>query len=65
MDSQPKMEPITVTVEEGIRLSGVPRSSFYALIAAGRLQTTKLGRRNLVHYSALKDLLLSGETKAA
>ena len=62
--TQSQIEPLTVTVEEGLRLSGLPRSSFYALIAAGKIRTTKLGRRNLVHYNSLHNLL-KGEPAAA
>ncbi len=56
--------PITVTMQTAAKLSGPPRTSLYTLINNGRLQTTKVGRRQLVHYDSLS-LLLKGKSAVA
>ena len=50
-------EPITVTVPQAGKLSGLGRSTLWALIAKGVLLTTKVGRRRLILYASLKSLL--------
>jgi len=50
-------EPITVTVPQAGRLSGLGKSTIWALIAKGVLLTTKDGRRRLILYASLKSLL--------
>lgn len=51
------MDPIAVSVLEAGRLSGLGKSTIWALIAKGVLVTTKVGRRRLILYSSLKSLL--------
>jgi excisionase family DNA binding protein len=54
---QSAFPPISVTVEDASKLSGIPRSSIYTLLREGRLHATKVGRRNLILYEGLERLL--------
>lgn len=50
-------EPMTVRINMATKLTGISRSQIYELIQAGRLDTVKVGRVNLIRYSSLKKLL--------
>lgn len=50
-------EPMTVRIDAAMRLTGISRSKLYELIQAGRLDTIKVGRVNLIQYSSLKKLV--------
>ncbi|MEQ1706213.1 MAG: helix-turn-helix domain-containing protein [Rickettsiales bacterium] len=50
------LKPITVTVDNALRLSGLGRTKFYELINQGKIKTTTIGRRRLVAYSSLEEL---------
>lgn len=52
-------QPLTVTVRDALDLVGIGRTHLYALIAAGRVTTVKVGRRRLIHVASLK-ILVSG-----
>lgn len=49
--------PITLTVSEALRLSGLGRTTLYGLIAEGKLASSTVGRRRLISYASLKALL--------
>lgn len=49
--------PLTVRVPEACRLTGIGRSKLYALIAAGQLETVKIGSITLVPMASLRRLL--------
>lgn len=51
------MEPLAISVSEAVRVLGLGRTSIYALIGAGRLETFKLGRRTLVKTSSIRRLV--------
>jgi excisionase family DNA binding protein len=51
------MEPLAISVSEAVRVLGLGRTSIYALISAGRLETFKLGRRTLVKTSSIRRLV--------
>ena len=55
--TEPQMEPISVRIREACRLTGVGRSKLYELIAAGEVETVKIGRITLVPMSSLRALL--------
>lgn len=48
---------LAVTVKEARRISGLGNTKIYELIAAGRLKAIKIGRRTLVKYSSLEELI--------
>ena len=54
-------EPISVTVSDACKLTGVCRSTIYNLIAAHKLIMIKVGRRSLIRYSSLNDYMKSCE----
>jgi Helix-turn-helix domain len=57
-------EPITVSVAEAMRLSGLGLTKIYELINDGRVKTVKVDQRRLVVYASLK-AFLTGETVEA
>ncbi len=55
-DESSHLTPITITVPDALRLSGIGRTKLYELIAEGRLKSTLIGKRRLVVYSSLERL---------
>lgn len=51
------VDPVTVTVPEAIRLSGLSRSGLYRLAASGDLALVKSGSRSLVRMDSLRAYL--------
>jgi len=51
------MQPITTSINETAKALGLGRTSIYALIREGRLETIKLGRRTLVKVDSIRRLL--------
>jgi len=49
--------PLSVTVREACRLSGLGVTSIYKCIKEGSLDTVKIGARRLVRYASLKKLI--------
>ncbi len=50
------VEPLSVRVADAIKLTGIPRSTLYELIAAGAIDTVKIGRSTFILYASLKRL---------
>lgn len=55
--TKPLRDPLTVTVQEARRLSGLSKTTVFKLISEGLLRTVKVRRRTLVRYESLKSLL--------
>ena len=55
--SRDSLKPITVTVAEAKRLSGLGHTKLWELIGSGVLETVRVGRRRLVIYVSLCRLL--------
>jgi excisionase family DNA binding protein len=51
------IKPITVTVATALAVTGLGRTKFYELIKAGRVRTIHIGKRTLVEYRSLEELL--------
>jgi hypothetical protein len=51
------LKPITVTVPEAKRLSGLGQTKLWELIGNGTLETVSVGRRRLVVFASLCRLL--------
>jgi len=49
--------PISVTVRTARQITGLGRSTIYKLIASGKLESITIGRRRLIHYRSLKELI--------
>jgi excisionase family DNA binding protein len=56
------LTPLAVTIGEACRISGLGVTSIYDLLKEGRLQGHKIGRRRLVSYKSLQDLLEGNAT---
>jgi excisionase family DNA binding protein len=57
-----RTEPLTVTIKEAVRVSGLSRTSIYRLISERRLAVVKVAKRTLISYSALKSVV-TGSSK--
>ena len=51
------MEPLLVSVAETASALNLGRTSVYALINAGKLETRKMGRRRLVTVASIRRLV--------
>jgi excisionase family DNA binding protein len=51
------MEPIAISVTDTARVLGLGRTSIYALIKEGRLETVKLGSRRLIKTESVRKLI--------
>lgn len=51
------MDPITTTIEDTKKATGLSRSTIYNLIGDGKLETVKVGRRTLVKTRSIRVLL--------
>jgi len=50
-------EPISVRVATAVKLTGIPRTTLYELIASGEIDTVKIGRSTFIPYRQLKRLI--------
>ena len=48
------LQPLTVSIPEAVRLSGLSRSEIYRQLAAGRINARKSGSRTLVIWASLQ-----------
>ncbi len=51
------MEALAVSINDTAKALGLGRTSIYAMIADGRLDTFKLGRRTLVKAESIRRLV--------
>ena len=49
--------PVSVTIDDTSRITGLGRTKIYELISEGRLKTVAIGRRRLVLYNSIETLL--------
>jgi excisionase family DNA binding protein len=54
------MEPIATSINGAAKALSLGRTSIYALIKEGRLETVKVGRRTLVKTTSVRALLGEG-----
>lgn len=52
-----KMEPIATSVNGAAKALSLGRTSIYALINEGKLETVKLGRRTLIKTASIRRLI--------
>jgi excisionase family DNA binding protein len=52
-----ELAPIAVRIADATRLTGIGKTKLFELIAAGKLETANIGRRRLILYSSLQNLL--------
>jgi excisionase family DNA binding protein len=53
------MEPLAFSINDAARALSLGRTSIYAMIADGRLEAFKLGRRRLVKAESIRRLIAS------
>ena len=51
------MEPLALSINDAAKALGLGRTSIYAMIADGRLEAFRLGRRRLVRMESIKRLV--------
>ncbi|MFZ5696166.1 MAG: helix-turn-helix domain-containing protein [Pseudomonadota bacterium] len=51
------MTKITATIKEACEMSGLGKTTLYAMIAQGKLEATTVGRRRLVKVESLRALV--------
>jgi excisionase family DNA binding protein len=51
------MEPLALSVNDAAKALSLGRTSIYAMIADGRLQAFKLGRRTLIKMESIRRIV--------
>ena len=51
------LEPFSVRIPVAVQLTGIGRSKLYELIAAGEVETVKVGASTLVTVASLRSLI--------
>jgi excisionase family DNA binding protein len=51
------MEQLAISIKDAARALGLGRTSIYAMIADGRLEAFKIGRRTLVRMESIRRLV--------
>ena len=51
------MQSITMSINDATKALGIGRTTLYSLIAQGRVEVVKLGRRTLVKTDSLRRLV--------
>jgi hypothetical protein len=54
---QETLEPLAISIEEAVRVSGESKSRLYELIGDRQIEARKSGRRTLVVFASLKQRL--------
>jgi excisionase family DNA binding protein len=60
----PAQRPILVTVKAARALTGLGNTKIYELIGANKLKSITVGRRRLIAYSSIEELLDTNEEAA-
>ncbi len=51
------MEPLAVSIKNAAKALGLGRTTIYAMIADGRLEAFKVGRRTLVRMESIRRVI--------
>ena len=51
------MEPLAVSIKDAAKALGLGRTTIYAMIADGRLEAFKVGRRTLVRMESIRRVI--------
>lgn len=55
------MEPVTISITGAAKALGLGRTTIYALIGEGKLDTIKVGRRHLIKTASIRRLIEGAE----
>lgn len=55
--TNPKIEPLAYSIADACRVTSIGRTRLYVLIAEGRLEVRKIGRRTLIPAASLRALI--------
>jgi excisionase family DNA binding protein len=50
-------KPVSTTIDDTCHITGLGRTKIYELIGEGKLKTVAIGRRRLVLYSSIEELI--------
>ncbi len=53
-------DPLAYSIPDACRVSTICKTGIYALIAAGKLEARKIGRRTVIPADSLKRLIAEG-----
>lgn len=68
MSTQTELEPKLVSVKDAVRITGICKSSLYALVRDGKLKPAKFGTKTLFSYEelcAFTDSILAARTNSS
>lgn len=51
------LEPLALSINEAAKVLGLGRTSIYAMLGDGRLESFKLGRRTLIKTASIRRLV--------
>ena len=54
------LEPLAYTVADAIRVARIGQTKIFELIGTGRLASSKVGRKRLIHADSLRALIAEG-----
>ena len=57
----PPRDPLLVTINEAGRLLGIRRTTLYKLVAEKKLKLKKIGRRSLIVFTSIQELIKEDE----
>jgi excisionase family DNA binding protein len=57
MHEHSNIEPVTITILDALRLSGLGRTKLYELLTNGEIQSVRVGTRRLIVFASLKACL--------
>jgi len=52
-----KLEPLAYSIADACRVSSIGKTRIYSLIAEGRLEVRKIGKRTLIPAASLRRLI--------
>jgi excisionase family DNA binding protein len=56
-DAKKTIEPLAYSIADACRITSIGRTRLYALIAEGRLDVRKIGRRTIIPAASLRALI--------
>ena len=54
MNDESNLEPMTVTIQTAVKLSGLGRTKLYELMSKREIESVRIGTRRLIVFASLK-----------